>query len=95
MSNQEIIKILVKLSGKKSLWDTFSRYIFILDNYLKGHKLSRIESKNHQQNAPRKCMLKLVSDGFNIDLDFNSSLFEDRLCNNSYVSDILFYDRFF
>lgn len=99
MENYKIIKILIKNSGKKSYWKTFSRYINIFNNYLKNKPLSNIEKINHKNNEPRKFYLDILSKGFNIEIDYNSPLFEGRIDQVRkryyYLDDSFLYERFF
>lgn len=99
MDNKEIIKVLAKLSCKKKYWETFSRYIAVLDNYLQNKPLSRVEKKNHPINGPRKHYLELLATGFKVEVNFSSPLFEDRidLIHEKlwFRDDSSFYLRFF
>lgn len=98
-TSTEIIQELARQSSSRSIWDSFSRYIFILNNYLNGHPLSRIESKHKENNRPRKYYLDLLIKGFKLDVDLNSPLFEDcietSLKQYSNKDDSFFYNRFF
>lgn len=98
MNNKQIIKTLVQISGKRSLWDTFSRHVFVLNNFLQNKTLSIVEPKNHQDYKPRIHYLDLLAKGFELEIDYNSPLFENRLlkeAHNFYTDDSLFYRRFF
>lgn len=98
MKNYEIIQALVKISGKRSFWDTFSRHIFVLNNFLRKRPLSVVERKNHQDYNPRIHYLDLLAKGFELEIDYNSPLFEGRLRKDPHsfnTDDSLFYRRFF
>jgi hypothetical protein len=98
-TSRDIIKELARQSGSSSMLDTFSRYIFILNNHLNGYPLSRIESKHKENNRPRKYYIDILIKGCKLDIDLSSPLFEDSIDteHNAYGSsdDSFFYKRFF
>jgi hypothetical protein len=99
MKNYEIIRTLATWEGTKKLWNTFSRYILILDNHLHQRPLSAQEAKNHQGNEARVYYLNLLVQGFGLKVDYNSPLFENRLNSKNqrffWSDDSDFYLRFF
>tara|TARA_Y100000034_G_C6909981_1_gene423992 strand:+ start:8648 stop:9061 length:414 start_codon:yes stop_codon:yes gene_type:complete len=101
MSNKEIIKILLKEFAKKGKKDygTIPRYLFLLNNYLKGKDISVVERENHPDNNPRAYSLEVLANGFSIKIDLKSDLFKDRLDTkkgpNYWLDDSGIYKRFF
>ena len=99
MQSHQILKILAQNAAKKSYWDSFDRYVIVLNNHLRGKHLSFVEPRNHQHNAPRHYYLSLLSKGFELDVDFNSPLFENRIDlihkNYGWTDDTWAYKRFF
>lgn len=77
---------------------SFSRYIFILNNYKKRKTLSEVEPKNHQNFEPKSFFLKFLAEGFNLTIDLDSPLFEGRLNKTKdrcYHDSFWFFERFF
>lgn len=55
----------------------------MIDSYLKNQSISIIEPKNYAHNPPRKFYLERIAWGLNLEIDYDSPLFEGRL-NSSY-----------
>lgn len=99
MTNRQVIETLTKILSDRKTWETFPRYLFILNNFLSGKTLSRQERSNHQNNNPRQWYLNLLAEGFGIQIDYDSPLFEGRIDKYHeryfYNDDSDFYKRFF
>lgn len=98
MDNRKIIKVLAATVGRRPLWDTFGRYIRILDNYLDGYDLSRVEPKNYRHNRPRRVYLDLLAQGMKVSVDYQSVKLAglDLVTGKMfYKDDSYFYFRFF
>lgn len=78
---------------------SFIRYLHILNNYLKGFPLSRIEKNHKLHNCPRKYYLQMFAKGFDIEIDYESDLFEGKIDESrkfsGYISPDSYYKRFF
>ncbi len=80
MDNKLVLKSLLKVFGNESFCPIFSRYVFILNNYLKHRKISVIENKPHQHNKLLETnFLTNLAKEFEVQIDLESPLFEDRL----------------
>jgi len=99
MTNLEIINFLAKEMAHRSYHHTMARYFLILNNYLRGRSLSVIEKKNHPTHSPRWFYINILSEGFGLDIDPNSPLFNNRLDQSrkglNWSDDSSFYLRFF
>lgn len=93
--DKKLILIMKKILGKESFDKKITRYFFIIDNYLKGYPLSRIERKNKKDNNPSIDYIQILGNYLGINIDLNSELFENRLIKYSRKPDTLWVDRFF
>lgn len=83
MNKRKLFRECVISAGRGELSPVFSRYIILINNYLKGKTISEVEPINYQHNPPRKYYIEKISTGFNIDIDWDSPLFEGRI-NKTY-----------
>ena len=83
MKNYQIIRFLANSEKSQKLFLPLRRYFILMDNFLKGNTLSRVENKNHDTNPPRDVILKKFFNGFEIDYDVTDPLWESRI-NTTY-----------